>query len=92
MALANDAAERRAFESAARVQTLWMSTDDELVSALRALPWPPGDGFAWCAGEASTMARVRELLLRDKAHPKEAMRVAAYWKRGAADFHETLES
>jgi NADPH-dependent ferric siderophore reductase len=92
IALANDAAERRAFESAARVQTRWVTTDDALVSALRALPWPSGDGFAWCAGEASTMAQVRGVLLQEKAQPKEAMRVAAYWKRGTAEFHETLDA
>jgi NADPH-dependent ferric siderophore reductase len=92
VASVHDHADRRVFQSAASVQTHWVASDDDLLSTLRTLPWPAGDGYAWCAGEASTMARVRELLLRDKAHPKEAMRVAAYWKRGAADFHETLES
>lgn len=90
--LVDDAADRRAFHSAARVQTQWVATDDALVSALRGFPWPSGDGYAWCAGEAATMARVRDLLLHEKAQPKEAMRVAAYWKRGASDFHQTLES
>ena len=92
LASVHDKADQREFHCAARVEIRWVDSDDELLSALRALPWPAGEGFAWCAGESSTMARARELLLQDKAHPKEAMRVAAYWKRGAADFHETLES
>lgn len=64
--------------------------DDPLVSAVASMPLPPGEGFAWAAGESSTMARVRDLLLVRKGHPREASRVAAYWKRGAADFHEEL--
>lgn len=62
-----------------------------LLQALRARPWPAGEGFVWCAGEARLMAAARELLLGEKQHPKEAMKVAAYWKPGAADFHERLE-
>ena len=65
--------------------------DDEaaLVTALQALPVPAGEGFAWCAAEAATAARLRAALA-DKGLPKEAMRVAAYWKRGASSFHAEL--
>ena len=89
---ADDAADRRAFDSAAEVDAHWVSSGPELVAAVRAWQWPSGEGFAWCAGEASTMAELRRVLLDEKAHPKEAMRVAAYWKRGAAAFHENLEA
>ena len=54
-----------------------------------ALALPAGEGFAWGAGEAAAMVRVRNLLL-DKGQPKEAMRVAAYWRQGQADYHEEL--
>jgi NADPH-dependent ferric siderophore reductase len=37
------------------------------------------------------MVRLREILSHEKGHPKEAMRVAAYWKRGSSDYHERLE-
>lgn len=84
-------ADRRPLTSAARVQLQWLDDAEAMVAALAALPLPAGEGFVWCAGEASTMARLRELLLHSKGHPKEAMKVAAYWKQGAADFHETLE-
>ena len=46
-------------------------------------------GYVWCAGEAALMARARETL-RLRGVPTAAMRVAAYWKRGLTDFHETL--
>lgn len=86
------AADRRALASAAELQLQWVSDGDELLAALRALVLPPGEGFVWAAGEAADMARVRHLLLIDRRHPREAMRVAAYWKRGAVGFHEPLES
>jgi NADPH-dependent ferric siderophore reductase len=88
--LVADPADRREFESAARIDVQWVAGDEQLIEAVRAIDWPGGDTFAWCAGEAQTMARLRQVLLDEKAHPKEAMRVAAYWKRGATGFHEDL--
>jgi len=37
------------------------------------------------------MKAVRAVMAEEKQHPKEAMRVSAYWKRGASDFHEKLD-
>lgn len=85
-----DAADRRTFASDAQVELQWVSTPDELVAAVGDLRLPPGEGYAWCAGEASAMARLREILVVEKLHPREAMRVAAYWKRGASEYHEEL--
>ena len=76
----------------ARVELRQVASSDELIATLRAMPSPQGSGYAWAAGEASTMKRVRELLLVEKEHPREAMRVAAYWKRGTSDHHEELGS
>ncbi len=84
-----DAADQRPLPSAADLALHWVADDDALVAAMAALALPPGEGFAWCAGEAGCMARLRDLLLA-KGQPKEAMRVSAYWKRGAADFHAEL--
>lgn len=87
-----DAADQRPFAGAAALQCQWVAGDDAFIDALRSLQRPAGEGFAWCAGEASTMARARQVLLQDLGHPRDAMRVAAYWKRGASDFHETLQA
>lgn len=84
-------ADRRAFDSKAEVSLQWVDGDEAWLAALAALKLPPGEGYAWCAGEASVMARAREVLLQQHGHPREAMRVAAYWKRGATAFHENLE-
>jgi NADPH-dependent ferric siderophore reductase len=76
----------------AGLEVRWLDDGEALVAALQALELPPGAGFAWAAGEAAVMARLRRVLLEEKQHPKEAMRVAAYWKRGASAHHENLES
>ena len=67
------------------------STPQALTQALRDLALPPGEGFAWCAGEAQLMATLRDVLLREKGHPRTAMKVAAYWKQGAQGFHARLD-
>lgn len=85
-----DPADRRPLASAARLDLLWTETSDEWLTALRALRLPAGAGYAWCAGEASAMAATRQILLAEKEHPREDMKVAAYWKHGASDFHENL--
>jgi NADPH-dependent ferric siderophore reductase len=88
---AADAADRRAFESAADVALTWVETDAQLQAAVRALALPAGEGYAWCAGEAAAMAALRRELVDVKGHPREAIRAAAYWKRGATGHHENLE-
>jgi NADPH-dependent ferric siderophore reductase len=86
-----DAADRRPLPSAAELQVQWVAGGEAWLEALRAQPLPDGEGFAWCAGEARRMAQARDVLLEHHRHPREAMRVAAYWKHGAADFHERLD-
>ena len=87
---AADAGDRRAFASAADVDLTWVSTDAQLQAAVKALALPAGEGYAWCAGEASAMAALRRELVDVKGHPGEAIRAAAYWKRGAHGHHENL--
>jgi len=74
----------------AHLELHWVDSADALVDAVRALALPAGEGYAWGGGEAAMMRRVREVLVTDKALPKEAMRISAYWKQGAADFHEDI--
>lgn len=76
--------------SAAQVELHQCGGAPALLATLHALAWPQGEGYAWAAGEAHTMVQVRDLLLQGRQHPREAMRVAAYWKRGVADHHEDL--
>jgi NADPH-dependent ferric siderophore reductase len=86
-----DAADRAAFKFPDQARVQWVDSAEQLIAAVRALPLPEGEGYAWAAGEASVMARLRQVLLGEKGHPREAARVAAYWKRGASAHHENLE-
>ena len=72
----------------ANAEVCWVDDDDALLGAVCALPLPSGEGFAWAAGEAGTMGRLRQVLVLEKSLAKEEMRVSAYWKRGVAGHHE----
>ncbi|WP_457425475.1 siderophore-interacting protein [Roseateles sp. P5_E7] len=86
-----DPADRLLPAGRARATLQWFDTTEALHAAVATLQLPEGEGFAWASGEAAAMAQVRALLA-DKGLPKEAMKVAAYWKAGATAFHETLEA
>ena len=86
-----DEADRRELRSAANLDLRWVASAEELLAAIHALALPAGEGHAWAAGEAGTMAQLRRVLIEDRHHPKESMRVAAYWKRGAAEYHEAMD-
>ena len=85
-----DAADRRELGGAADIRVQWVSTTEAMLDAVRALDMPDGEGYAWCAGEANAMASLRRLLVEEKGLDRHAMRVAAYWKRGATAHHENL--
>lgn len=83
-------ADRRTLASQADVELRWVDSDAALLEATRGLSLPAGEGYAWCAGEARTMAAMRQILVEEKGHDRQAIRAAAYWKRGAANHHENL--
>lgn len=86
-----DAGDRLPFTSAAQAEVHWVDSEDSLIERVRAFAVPAGEGFAWGAGEAAAMRRLRTVLVEEKGIAKEAMRVSAYWKHGVADHHENLE-
>ncbi len=87
-----DAGDRRSFNTRARLQTHWIETgpSDGLARQVAALTLPAGEGFAWAAGEAASMAAVRQVLVERHGLDKARVRASAYWKRGSAGHHETL--
>lgn len=78
------------FRSAASLTLQRYADSGALLAAIRALQLPPGDGFFWFAGEAAVAAQVRDAVFTDKGHPRDAARISAYWKQGAAGHHEDL--
>lgn len=91
LAQVDNEADRRQFQSMAQVETHWASTSQELLALAASSAVPQGDGFVWAAGEASVMSRLRTEFLVRRGHPREAARIAAYWKRGTPAHHEHLE-
>lgn len=85
-----DDRDRRTFVTKARADISYLGPGTDLANAIRDLDPPSKEGFAWCAGEASVMARVRDVLLIEKSHPHECARIAAYWKENAQGAHQVL--
>jgi NADPH-dependent ferric siderophore reductase len=83
-------ADRQALIAASRADVWWVGDGDELVRVVRRFALPDGEGFVWCAGEASVMKRLRAILIDEKGHAPDAARIAAYWKQGSSDFHERI--
>lgn len=85
-----DATDQRILPHAALGRLQWVSDAAACLAALQA--WQPiaGEGFAWCAGEASEMRELRRVLVEDKGVDRHSVRAAAYWKRGASGHHERL--
>lgn len=88
IALASDSADHGPLPGQA--QARWVRDETAFLESLRTFSPPAGEGFAWCAAESALVTAARGILL-DKGLSKDNMRVAAYWKRGQADFHERLD-
>ena len=91
-----DASEEQRLASKARVSLTWLhrngaeaGTTDLLEKALRQVQLPPGDGFVWVAGEATSLKPIREHLLQERGLKKEWTKVTGYWKRGVGDHHDS---
>ncbi|MFD7058630.1 siderophore-interacting protein [Streptomyces sp. NPDC059906] len=52
-----------------------------LEAAVRALPLPAGDGYAWAAAESRALLPVRRYLGRECGLPKERLNITGYWHR-----------
>ncbi|MEU0450275.1 siderophore-interacting protein [Streptomyces tendae] len=64
-----------------------------LEAAVRALPLPPGEGYAWAAAESRALLPVRRYLGRECGMPKERLNITGYWHREqAADPAETPDA
>ena len=90
-----DTAEEQPLRSRATLELVWVHRNESaadgpagFVSTVTQITLPPGEGYAWVAGEAATSRRLRESLLQ-RGLPRECVRAAAYWKRGAVAVHET---
>ena len=79
-----------------RAQVHWLHREDQpegslLAPALRSVDLPAGEGYVWAAGEGAAMRAVRQHQVGERGVDKARIRASAYWKRGNAAVHETLD-
>ncbi|WP_411144189.1 siderophore-interacting protein [Streptomyces sp. x-80] len=82
-----DAAERQELDAPAGAEITWLHRDGapvgrELVAAVRALEFPPGQVQAFVHGEAGFVKELRRLLRVEREIPREALSISGYWRRG----------
>jgi len=81
--------DRRQFAPSPTRTIRWVYSAQDLVDMVKEMQLPEGEGFSWIAGEHHLASQVRDVLLA-QGQPKELMKAAAYWKKGATDFHEKI--
>jgi NADPH-dependent ferric siderophore reductase len=62
-----------------------------LLTALREIAMPEGEGYVWAAGESSLIRAARQVLCDERGVEKKRIRAASYWKRGVDAVHETFD-
>ncbi|WNG34882.1 siderophore-interacting protein [Archangium violaceum] len=87
-----DASARVPIQTQAHLDLTWLyregakpGSTNLLEKAVRELSFPPGDYFAWGAGESTIMRTLRLHLLNERGLNKAWMSVTGYWKRGVSD-------
>ena len=93
-----DAGERQGFPPRPGLEVTWVERGgapaggaDRMVAALEAVVIPPGQGHAWVACESEVARRLRRVLVERHGLPRERIKAAGYWQRGAAATHDTVE-
>ena len=96
LAEVDDAADQIAFEGVADVSVTWVhrkgaepGSTDLLSRALKTLPLPAGDFYAWVACESLIAKALRAQLIADHGANPKWMRAAGYWRRGAVAIHDS---
>jgi NADPH-dependent ferric siderophore reductase len=83
-----DAAERQTFTRPATVNWVLRSEGSSLLDALRNAQLPPGQGYAFVAGESAASVGIREHLTRVRGMNTDHVKAAGYWRRGEANFYD----
>ena len=88
-------AEEQAFETRADLTLTYVhrngaaaGTTTLIRDAVAAAELPPGDAYAYIAGEVDMARAVRTHLVEDRGFNPEWVKAAGYWRLGVADAHE----
>jgi NADPH-dependent ferric siderophore reductase len=63
-------------------------TTDLILDAVRTLPFPTGEAYAYIAGESTMSKKLRQHLSDERRWNPEWIKAAGYWLLGVADAHE----
>jgi NADPH-dependent ferric siderophore reductase len=95
--LVEDAAEVQQIATATDWTAHWLTRQDgegddatRLLSALRGITWPQGEGYVWIAAEAAVAKALRSHVVDERGHNPQWMRAAGYWIKGEAGANEKL--
>ncbi|MFE7665939.1 siderophore-interacting protein [Streptomyces celluloflavus] len=82
-----DGTERQELDAPAGAEITWLHRDGapvgrELVAAVAALEFPPGQVQAFVHGEAGFVKELRRLLRVEREIPREDLSISGYWRRG----------
>lgn len=91
VALAAQLGDRREFPTQADAEIIWVENGEQLVDWARQHQLAAGEGFVWCAAEASIIKALRNIFVEEKGHDINALRTSAYWKKRTAAFHEEVQ-
>ena len=87
-----------AFASKASVTVTWVPREgrvgapaQELIEALRKIPFSPGSSFFWVAVETQAARAIRRYLREERGIDKDWIKAAGYWQRGAVGAHERID-
>lgn len=61
------------------------SDPDGLANALRSIPWPSGETYAWCACEFGAMQKLRAYLRDEHGFGTDQLYISSYWKSGLTE-------
>lgn len=91
VALAEHADDRREFTTQADAEIIWVESAEQLIAWASQHQLAAGEGFVWCAAEASIIKALRNIFVEEKGHDINALRTSAYWKKRTAAFHEEVQ-
>lgn len=93
--LVDSAEDAQAIETRTEWTPHWVIRDragdaENLLTALRGIDWPKGEGYVWIAAEAGVAKALRAHVVEERGHNPQWMRAAGYWMKGEPGAHENL--
>ena len=58
-------------------------TSTLLADAVRSMPWPGGNAYAWGGGESRAMTAIRKYVRHEVGLPREAVSMTGYWRHAS---------